>query len=183
MSNIVLADKGLPPAIEIGAKAVGATALMIGAYKAGDKLGIGIFNFRNCHLTLANIMPTFISKGIPFVYRTIFGSINDYFDRHSPLIGRVVAAPIIEELAFRGLQLFVFSKFMGLFSRILLSSLLFTYSHDRGQPGVLFGLLFVGIILGCLSEWNESRMNGLLTAIVAHSIYNSIIDRFHLRII
>jgi len=166
---------------EIGVKAAVGAGVMIGACLGGDWLGVRIFRLTHC--TLMSITPKFISNGVHQIFSRSLAPINQYFEQKSPFLGRAVVAPILEELVFRGAQVLILPRVLGLINRIALSSIVFNYAHNVARPGTNLALLFIGIILGALAEWNESAVRGLLTAILAHSIYNAVIDRFYVQIL
>jgi uncharacterized protein YggT (Ycf19 family) len=169
------------PISEIGVKAAVGAGVMLGACNTVDWLGVKIFDWTR--RTLMNSTPRFISNGIHQIFGKSLAPINQYFERKKPIFGRVVVAPVLEELIFRGAQVLILSRMMGSIPRIALSTLVFNFAHNEAQPGKNFVLLFVGIILGFLAEWNESATRGLLTAILAHSIFNALIDRIYVQIL
>jgi predicted small secreted protein len=169
------------PIIEVLVKTVAGASVMLGACNTVDWLGAQIF--RHTGRSLMNSTPRPISKGIHQFFGQTLAPINQYFERRNPLVGRIIVAPVLEEMVFRGIQTLLLSYVMGPVSRIALSSLLFDFAHNEAQPGKNLVLLFVGIILGCLAEWNESILRGLLTAILAHAIFNALITYIYVQIL
>ncbi|MDA7881304.1 CPBP family intramembrane metalloprotease [Akkermansiaceae bacterium] len=95
----------------------------------------------------------------------------DGIDLFDDIINSVVAAPIFEELMFRGVL------FMGLMSRLgakgaaVLSSVLFAVLHTQYD---LYSLVLVGIF-GCACCWLVWKTGSLKTGIVLHMIYNGLL--------
>lgn len=178
INSLVLTNSSV---IEVLAKSTAAAGVMLGACNTVDWLGAQIFRYTG--RSLMNSTPRPISRGIHQFFGQTLAPINQYFERRNPLVGRIVVAPILEELVFRGTQTLLLSHIMGLVSRIALSSLLFNFAHNEAQPGKNLVLLFVSIILGCLAEWNESIFRGLLTAILAHAIFNALITYIYVQIL
>lgn len=78
------------------------------------------------------------------------------------------AAPLAEEIIFRGL---LYRALRGVWSpwpAALLSALLFALSH--GEPWALFGLLALGLLYARLTEATGS----LLPAVAAHAVHNAL---------
>jgi hypothetical protein len=181
MSSISLDVIRNSPIAEMGLKAAVGAGVMLGSCNTIDWLGVKIFYWTN--RTLLNSTPRFISNGIHQICNKTIGFVNLYFERKNPLFGRVVAAPILEELVFRGVQILILSRVMGVIPRIALTSAIFTYAHNEAKPGKSMVLLFLGVILGFLAEWNVSSIRGLFIAILAHSIFNALIDRIYVQIL
>lgn len=80
----------------------------------------------------------------------------------------VVAAPLAEELVFRGLVHRSFSRTWGPWPAILLSSLVFSIVHF--EPWYLLGLLAVGLMLGFV--WEVTR--SLACCWLAHAVHNAV---------
>lgn len=78
-----------------------------------------------------------------------------------------VAAPIVEELLFRGLLQNALARFIPFWGAILLSSLVFAAVH--GQPYAIPGLMSLSIAFGYLYH----RTGSLRTNIILHMLNNS----------
>lgn len=84
------------------------------------------------------------------------------------IVAVVVAAPLAEELVFRGLFHRVFSRTWGPWPAIAVSSLVFGVAH--GQAWYLLGLIGIGVLLAFLWE-----ATGSLTACcLAHAVHNGV---------
>lgn len=83
------------------------------------------------------------------------------------LAGTLIAAPLCEEVMFRGYVQRAYGR-SGPWTGILVSSVLFSVYHLRFQG--LFALIPVAIGLGIVA-W---RSNSILPGIVLHAVYNSI---------
>lgn len=78
-----------------------------------------------------------------------------------------IAAPIVEELLFRGLLQNALARFIPVWPAILLSSLVFAAVH--GQPYAIPGLMSLSIAFGYLYH----RTGSLRTNIILHMLNNS----------
>jgi len=99
--------------------------------------------------------------------------IKEYFNRvltHDAwsFLMIAVAAPILEELVFRGIVLNGFLKRYKPFSSILLSALIFGIAHLN--PWQFFGAFFIGLVIG----WIYWRTNSLIPGMVIHFVNNSV---------
>lgn len=84
------------------------------------------------------------------------------------IVAVVVAAPLAEELVFRGLVHRVFSRTWGPWPAIVASSLVFGLVH--AEPWYLLGLIGIGCVLAFLWE-----ATGSLTACcLAHAVHNGV---------
>lgn len=84
------------------------------------------------------------------------------------ILAVVVAAPVAEELVFRGLIHRVFSRTWGPWPAIVASSLVFGLVH--GEPWYLLGLVGIGALLAFIWE-----ATGSLTACcLAHAVHNGV---------
>jgi membrane protease YdiL (CAAX protease family) len=81
-------------------------------------------------------------------------------------LGIVVAAPLAEELVFRGLVLNVFAQHLGLPLALTLSALLFGASHMA--PSMILPITFLGIVLGVV-VWSTGS---LTAAWLGHGLFN-----------
>lgn len=83
-------------------------------------------------------------------------------------LAAVVAAPLAEELIFRGLVQRLAARTWGPWPAVVLSALVFGLVH--GEPWYLFGLCAVGLVLGFLYQTTGS----LLVCWAAHAIHNGV---------
>ncbi|MFT5124057.1 MAG: membrane protease YdiL (CAAX protease family) [Kiritimatiellia bacterium] len=94
-------------------------------------------------------------------------------DMHPMMLGymillAVVAAPIFEEITFRGLLLPLLTKFVGLAPAILISSLFFAAIHDNlYSMGPLF-VLAVGLAIAYV------HTQSILVPIIMHGLFNGL---------
>jgi membrane protease YdiL (CAAX protease family) len=78
-----------------------------------------------------------------------------------------VAAPIFEEILFRGFLLPSLTRYVPVWGAILISSLVFAFAHLNLSE--VFPLATLGIILGVV----YTRSRNLLASILLHSLWNS----------
>jgi uncharacterized protein len=78
-----------------------------------------------------------------------------------------IAAPIFEEIIFRGFLLSSLSKYVSVTTAIILSSLLFAIAHLSLSE--IVPLMTLGIVLGVV----YSRSRNLLSSILLHGLWNS----------
>ena len=83
------------------------------------------------------------------------------------VIAIVIAAPIVEELLFRGMLQNALAKYVPIWGAILLSSFLFALVH--GQPYAIPGLMSLSLAFGYLYH----RTGSLRTNIVLHMANNA----------
>jgi CAAX protease family protein len=82
-----------------------------------------------------------------------------------------IAAPIFEELAFRGFLFNALLRYMPVWIAVFLSGALFGGAHWLpGNAGVIAPLAFVGMVLAMLYY----RTNSLVTVMVAHALFNTL---------
>jgi membrane protease YdiL (CAAX protease family) len=81
----------------------------------------------------------------------------------------VIAAPLAEELLFRGLVYRLARRTWGVGAAVSLSSLSFALVH--GEPWYLFGLIGLGLLLAFLYEMTRS----VTACWVAHAVHNSVV--------
>ena len=79
----------------------------------------------------------------------------------------VIAAPVVEELLFRGIGFALLLRF-GRTAAILLSGSIFGLVH--GLVGGFIILAFFGIVL----SWLRSRTESVLPCVVVHAVFNSL---------
>ena len=81
----------------------------------------------------------------------------------------IIAAPIAEELLFRG---YLFSQLintkLGMYGTIILTSLLWTVLHAQYDFDILISIFFLGLVLGYV----RYRYDSVYLAIVIHAIHN-----------
>jgi len=80
----------------------------------------------------------------------------------------VVAAPLAEEMVFRGLIYRLGRRAWGPWPAAVVSSLVFGLVH--GEPWYLFGLLALGLLLAAVYELTGS----LWSAVVVHAVHNAV---------
>lgn len=80
----------------------------------------------------------------------------------------VVAAPLAEELVFRGLLHRLASHLWGPWPAAILSALIFGLLH--GEPWYLFGLIGIGLVLALVYEATGS----VLACWVTHAVHNAV---------
>ena len=85
-----------------------------------------------------------------------------------PRVTAVLAAPLAEELLFRGLIYRLARRTWGAWPAAVVSSLVFGLIH--GEPWYLFGLVGLGLILAYLYEATGS----LLAPVIAHALHNAV---------
>lgn len=78
-----------------------------------------------------------------------------------------IAAPIFEEILFRGFLLPSLSRYMSVWGAIALSSLIFATAHLSFSE--ILPLMVLGMVLGFV----YSRSRNLLSSIMVHSLWNS----------
>lgn len=83
------------------------------------------------------------------------------------LLSACVAAPVAEEIQYRGFLLRGFERRLGLLLAFLLSTVAFVVVHDYD----LFGLISVGVF-GVVAAWVYLSSGSLTNAIVLHALYN-----------
>jgi membrane protease YdiL (CAAX protease family) len=79
-----------------------------------------------------------------------------------------LAAPLAEELIFRGLLHRLASRLWGRWPAVIVSSLVFALVH--GEPWYLFGLIGIGVVLAVVYEATGS----VLACWITHVVHNSI---------
>ncbi len=80
----------------------------------------------------------------------------------------VIAAPLAEELIFRGLLQRLFARAWGPWPAIIVSALIFGIIH--GEPWYLFGLIGIGVVLAVVYEATGS----VLACWITHMVHNGI---------
>ncbi len=85
------------------------------------------------------------------------------------IVSVAVAAPIFEEMVFRGFVYGGFERSLGAFPAVLLSSALFTVLHVQYNWSELAQIFVLGMVLG----WARMRTQSLFTPIVMHAANNA----------
>ena len=85
------------------------------------------------------------------------------------IVSVAVAAPIFEEMVFRGFVYGGFERSLGAFPALLLSSMLFTVLHVQYNWYELAQIFVLGMVLG----WARMRTQSLFTPIVMHAANNA----------
>lgn len=83
------------------------------------------------------------------------------------ILSAVVAAPLFEEIIFRGLLFATFRRRFGLVVSALASALIFAVAHGYGVIGLL-SVLWSGV----LWAWSYERTGSLVPAMLAHAAVN-----------
>lgn len=87
------------------------------------------------------------------------------------IVAAVVMAPILEEVAFRGVLFQALTRRVGMWPAAILSGLIFAAVHvEVTQPLYSFGLLALGVGLA----WSLHRFGSLVVPIVGHAMFNAI---------
>ena len=96
--------------------------------------------------------------------------LNSIFEAHLvPMLATVVtAAPLAEELFFRGFALPAMARSWGPVAAVIVSGALFSGLH--GDPVGFAGLMEIGIVLAALRLWSGS----LWAAVIGHAVNNGI---------
>lgn len=84
----------------------------------------------------------------------------------------VLAAPIFEEIIFRGLVFQGISKTMGRIPSVLASAAIFAIVHPPASVAPVF-------VLGVCAAFAFARSGSLISAMVVHAIYNGVIVLLH----
>lgn len=128
----------------------------------------------NLPLTLWGIVLVFITSIVLEPLLSLFPS--SYFDNIDQAVGRggwailttIVAAPILEEVLFRGQILGAIKSKYGSAWALVISSLLFGLIH--GIPPQMINAFFMGLILGYI----YLKTGSLLSVIIIHAVNNAI---------
>ncbi|MFA9445019.1 lysostaphin resistance A-like protein [Egicoccus sp. AB-alg6-2] len=87
------------------------------------------------------------------------------------IVAAVVMAPLLEEVAFRGVLFQGLKRKVGLWPAALVSGLVFAAVHvEVTQPLYSAGLLTLGVALA----WSLHRFGSLIVPIAAHAVFNAI---------
>lgn len=115
-----------------------------------------------------------------FVYRLLGTGMNRYL-----LLISVIAAPVMEELLFRG---YIYERINGSDKRkILLSSIFFGLYHFKNillltPLSLIYQVLYAGIIVGPIFAWLRWRSGNIIAGILAHSLNNTLSEVFTRRL-
>ncbi|KAJ4953410.1 hypothetical protein NE237_030242 [Protea cynaroides] len=80
-----------------------------------------------------------------------------------------VCAPVWEEIVFRGFLLPSLTKYMPVWSSIMVSSLAFALAHFNAQR--MLPLIFLGVVMGAVF----ARSRNLLASMLLHSLWNGFV--------
>jgi membrane protease YdiL (CAAX protease family) len=129
-------------------------------------------------LAIAAIEPTSLLAGFSARLHPVDPQWLTFFAEHLPrtpaellvaAVAVVVAAPLAEELLFRGLVHRLARRNWGVGAAATISGLSFALVH--GEPWYLFGLFGLGLLLAFLYETTRS----VTTCWIAHAIHNSVV--------
>jgi hypothetical protein len=81
-----------------------------------------------------------------------------------------VAAPIFEELVFRGFMYSGFERSLGALPAVLLTSAIFTMMHFQYNYYELLHIFVLGLVLA----WARMRTQSLWTPIAMHAVNNGL---------
>ena len=85
------------------------------------------------------------------------------------LVAVVVAAPVVEEVVFRGFLLKGFANsFMGVHGAVLLTSALWAVIHMQYEIAYLIAIFVIGVVFG----YARIRSNSLFIPMIMHSLMN-----------
>lgn len=85
------------------------------------------------------------------------------------VIGAAVISPIYEEILYRGVFYTFFRDRYGIWGRVLISSIIFTVVHIP-----TYNTLPVNFLSGVVFAWLYERTNSILSAMIAHALFNFI---------
>ena len=129
-------------------------------------------------LALAGLEPTSLLAGLSARIHPVDPEWVAFFEQRLPqtsaellvtVAAVVIAAPLAEELLFRGLVYRLARRTWGIGAAASLSALSFALVH--GEPWYLFGLIGLGLLLAFLYEMTRS----VIACWVAHAVYNSVV--------
>ncbi|KAK9143890.1 hypothetical protein Syun_013290 [Stephania yunnanensis] len=80
-----------------------------------------------------------------------------------------VCAPVWEEIVFRGFLLPSLTRYMPVWSAILVSSVIFALAHFNAQR--MLPLIFLGVVMGAVF----TRSKNLLASMLLHSLWNGFV--------
>lgn len=129
-------------------------------------------------LAVAGIEPTSLLAGLSARIHPVDPQWLTFFTKHLPqtplamlvtVVAVVIAAPLAEELLFRGLVHRLARRSWGTGAAALISALTFALVH--GEPWYLFGLFGLGLLLAFLYEATRS----VTACWIAHALHNSVV--------
>ncbi|MFV8520717.1 CPBP family intramembrane glutamic endopeptidase [Bacillus sp. SBS7] len=85
------------------------------------------------------------------------------------VIGAAVISPIYEEILYRGVFYTFFRDRYGIWGGVLISSIIFTVVHIP-----TYNTLPVNFLSGVVFAWLYERTNSILSAMIAHALFNFI---------
>ncbi|MES5895831.1 MULTISPECIES: type II CAAX endopeptidase family protein [Bacillus cereus group] len=85
------------------------------------------------------------------------------------VIGAAVISPVYEEILYRGVFYTFFRERYGIWGGVLISSIIFTVVHIP-----TYNTLPVNFLSGVAFAWLYEKTNSLLSAMVAHALFNFI---------
>ncbi len=130
-------------------------------------LGLSIVTFIVLYIAIGLFIDALGAKEIPdfmmnLEYPTLMSKIL-------LLIAVVFAAPIVEELIFRGFLLKGFSKtFMGVHGAIIITSALWAVIHMQYEMAYIVAIFFIGIVFG----YARIKTNSLFIPMIMHGFMN-----------
>ncbi len=89
-------------------------------------------------------------------------------------LAAVVAAPLGEEILFRGYVFNALRERWGALLALLVSALLFSLAHSLSATQGLIALLVPAFLIGLALGWCMQRSGSLLPCIIAHAFNNSV---------
>ncbi|MFI3261625.1 MAG: type II CAAX endopeptidase family protein [Rikenellaceae bacterium] len=119
---------------------------------------------------LAVISITFVVNPFVSLFSESLGTMYDYMGRMGTymMLTCVIAAPLLEEMLFRGIVQSDFERRYGAFRSIVIASLIFSVIHIN--PAQIIYVFFVSIVLGIVYFKTKS----LWTVILIHSFNNAL---------
>lgn len=156
LANRSLADLGLraPRASDLGWGLAGAIVMFVVAD------GSGVLETALFHVKPDEMQVHWL--------RELHGSLEVAF-----VVLACIAAPVFEELIFRGFVFNAILRYTPLWLAVVLSSALFGLAHGIGQPGnsgALFPLAASGAVLALVYSYSRS----LVASMITHAAFNSI---------
>jgi membrane protease YdiL (CAAX protease family) len=131
-------------------------------------------------LWLCLAMGPFLAVGLNLLAQWMKAPIVDppfkdvLFDRRSRYLfaaASVIAAPLCEELAFRGFLMPLIAKWLGAAAGILVTGLIFGVAHGA-QNGWLWQYIVLLAAAGSVFGWARWRYASTMSAMVLHSSFN-----------
>jgi len=129
-------------------------------------------------LAVAGLEPTSLLAGLSARIHPVDPEWVAFFEQRLPqtstellvtVVAVVIAAPLAEELLFRGLVYRLARRTWGVGAAVSVSALSFALVH--GEPWYLFGLIGLGLLLAFLYEMTRS----VTACWVAHAVHNGVV--------